>query len=884
MDLGKAKLRKVGINNLLSGVHPQHGVIWTDGKGIFLAPIQVEGTNVQNATSVRLGEFEQVTSVHWSRCLSAESGAACHLCVVHQHTVTVWRVSGALPKLSFKQVRKINVRPIAQGCLWNPCNDVLCLLSRHQCSFYYRHDNNKSSYAFPALESGKISCGCWSLDGKKLVMCVGSTLLVYRWNDLTTTLDDFTAAAWVIPGLDGQVTSISPVVKDSVVVAAEVPLESLCKQQQDLFAVPEVNGIDATGDDGVLRPSKSPSATQSLLNLQQSSQAAADARSTLTLVNLQDGSRDPVKLSSAPLRGVLTPDILLYEKSSQCVVVGSNSQSQLHIYALLDKHLAYCGDIQLEKGQRPKGLCSMPTYFDDHGAALLILVGHRATEEASFLSSALEAEFQLSLKYIILKADNAASRNEGYEGRSKHNGHNEAVKVRTQGKSNTSISKSESMKEHRLKAPKSDAHLRSRSGSIKSDHQGAERVNSKEMEVRIPDATVTESLTDSQPLLTRVPTESSTKHHSKMIEDMSDTSDTPNAESLEVETSSFSDQRPSFHNSKLSNEFDLHPPSRSKSKAVKESKLSASQPSLFSPTDYVESVSLGSKSESKEQLTEVSQEKINNYKKTGILRVSPTRQTHQQATVGKYASPEEKVTTPVSEESQKDPQQPTHMADVTPSSHDHVSTQSTISEVIDISFVANKGLSQKDSNHEPLVQQLPCIAEVKSEAPEQTELAGRLDSTDGERVREETWSDRGLGSSLHSADSSFDSMEKQVRQQRETIEALQKRLEGLSVAVDQTSCVFPSRYQDMSQPEMIEIVCDKPEGTETKRFLLDNGRLQLEPVKLSFGLDTVELWLDGIPCVLGANIDGYIPMRFFPSTSLHISGLPAHRPTPADLS
>lgn len=54
-----------------------------------------------------------VTSVHWSALVEGEE--ACFLCVVHQHNVTVWRVSGVLPKLTFKQIRKINVRPIAQG-------------------------------------------------------------------------------------------------------------------------------------------------------------------------------------------------------------------------------------------------------------------------------------------------------------------------------------------------------------------------------------------------------------------------------------------------------------------------------------------------------------------------------------------------------------------------------------------------------------------------------------------------------------------------------------------------------------------------------------------------------------------------------------------------
>ena len=33
--------------------------------------------------------------------------------------------------------------------------------------------------------------------------------------------------------------------------------------------------------------------------------------------------------------------------------------------------------------------------------------------------------------------------------------------------------------------------------------------------------------------------------------------------------------------------------------------------------------------------------------------------------------------------------------------------------------------------------------------------------------------------------------------------------------------------------------------------------------------------LDGEPCVTGANIDGYIPMRFQANTIIYISGNPA---------
>ena len=55
---------RVGLNKLFcfylstSALHPRHGLIWTDGKGIYLAPVHLYRDQVENAGSLRLGEFE----------------------------------------------------------------------------------------------------------------------------------------------------------------------------------------------------------------------------------------------------------------------------------------------------------------------------------------------------------------------------------------------------------------------------------------------------------------------------------------------------------------------------------------------------------------------------------------------------------------------------------------------------------------------------------------------------------------------------------------------------------------------------------------------------------------------------------------------------------
>ncbi|RUS90346.1 hypothetical protein EGW08_001841 [Elysia chlorotica] len=530
--------------------------------------------------------FLHVTSVHWSspgtggasNCAPPESASPgalpCHLCVVHQQNVTVWRVSGALPRLSFKQVRKINVRPVPQGCLWHPSNDILCLLSRHQCSFYFKHDENKASYAFPALESGKISCGCWSPDGTKLILGIGTALLIYRWEDVGQSISDFSAAAWRIPGLEGQLTSISPVLKDSVVVATEMSLETLCRQ--DLFTVPDIRSSPSA--DGIIRPDTSASPSEALFNLRRNEQAPGANASSLVLIHLHD-SGDPSKLTSVPLKGVVTPDILLYEKSSQCVVVGSNTQRQIHIYAVLDKHLAYCGDVtytpitptkssallgtilgkidvvdiadrklspmsvcrgqQLEKGQRPKGLCSMPAAAGTNGSALLILVGQKELDESALLMPTTEADFRLSLKYIILKSG-AVVLGDGAK------------------KGLPSLVKSESMREAGGPAHQTGVR-RERSGSVKNELAGFVRGLSPISQSEH------DSPADLELHLSR-PELRPTDHTSKMIEELPGGS-LPSANSDDIQTDfmKFSSQAPSFNNEKLASAYELRRPQHSSS-------------------------------------------------------------------------------------------------------------------------------------------------------------------------------------------------------------------------------------------------------------------------------------------------------------------------------
>lgn len=53
-----------------------------------------------------------VRSIHWSCNIGPHT---CYMCVVHTQHLSLWKVDGVIPKLNFKQVRKLNVQPISKG-------------------------------------------------------------------------------------------------------------------------------------------------------------------------------------------------------------------------------------------------------------------------------------------------------------------------------------------------------------------------------------------------------------------------------------------------------------------------------------------------------------------------------------------------------------------------------------------------------------------------------------------------------------------------------------------------------------------------------------------------------------------------------------------------
>lgn len=42
----------------IAAIHPDYGLVWTDGKTIYLAPVQLSHGQVVNQRPLKLGKFE----------------------------------------------------------------------------------------------------------------------------------------------------------------------------------------------------------------------------------------------------------------------------------------------------------------------------------------------------------------------------------------------------------------------------------------------------------------------------------------------------------------------------------------------------------------------------------------------------------------------------------------------------------------------------------------------------------------------------------------------------------------------------------------------------------------------------------------------------------
>ncbi|XP_056016713.1 WD repeat and coiled-coil-containing protein-like isoform X3 [Ostrea edulis] len=846
MDLGHVNVRGQNVDLLHQAIHPDYGAVWTDGKTIYLAPVQLSHGQVVNQRAIKLGKFDlSVKSIHWSCNIGPHS---CYMCVVHTQHLSLWKVDGFIPKLNFKQVRKLNVQPISKGCLWNPCRDILCTLSKQQCSFFFNHAQHRGSFALPPLESGKISCGAWSNDGNQLILCVGAVILVYTWVDIDLSISSYTPSAWKIPGLEGSIRSVSFLSKSLLVCATEPPLESLCKDQ-DMFVVPTVvngNNLLQSNDSDILVPKKqisSQSVTGTLLNLSRNPQSVVQEISQLVTIQLRE-NRDPQRKSCIGIGGLLSPEILIYEPSLRSLVVGSNTQNVLQVFTFTrdgpSGDLVKSAEIQMDKLERPKGISLIPK-----GAALgykgiLIAAGMKKNNDSTFLPSSSGSNMEAKLKFYSIDVDLR----------------------QFQSDLNESADSSES--------------LCSSLSSIESPRQGfkikmdLEQTESSENlcekdqnENSVPKLDSEDMTTGADLYFPKQKTRTELCDPSDTDSEASPREVTPNPDQNDNSNSAISKQ--SDTDSNLSQDSP-ETPEEAVPKIVlpghndADSDASPRDITLFPSTNDSSRPKIEDLGQSISVESDLETEKVDFSEQEPRFRSSVSAEDIFEGVDEVAKNLESRLVDRTNENME--------------------SCETVVSDNVEMDSDSDRNIEQLSDRDSAVItadNARNANRDVQRQSDGKSVSVREEEESLHSTVQQQSSETEGQ-SDVQNDDESFkiEQMEQELQEQNKQISLMSEKVSKLAQMVDETTLVFPTKYQTIEKPETVLIVCRCPDKkTIRKTFLLDNGRLALDAIKASFNLDTVEIFIDGDPCTVSSNIDGYIPLRFQPSTTLIIQGRPS---------
>lgn len=425
MDLGKAKLLRTGLNNLHQAIHPVHGIAWTDGKQVCLTSVFFVNGEVKFGDTNVIGQFEHVFGLFWGPLCCSDSPAL--LAVQHKKHVTVWQLQlSALEqnKLLCTQTCEMS-EPfplLSQGCVWHPKLDILAVLTKRDTSvlFSVRVDNRRIKADIKG--SGLIHCACWTKDGTRLVVAIGSALHSYIWNDIQKSL----VACSFCPIFDvgGYICAIEATGEAQVAVATELPLDKICGLNAGIaFDMPaETESLPSQGsqvvmsdDDSLLDsrrrslesersyiPSSGPLDLTHLLARHRRSDPSPlihlRRRDTLTGSG-QDSShlilvtyeRKVTTTRKVSIPGILVPDIIAFDPRGSTVAVASNTCNMVLVYCITASAMPNIQQVSLQTNERPKGVC----FLNDK--MLLLMVGRQKTNDPAFLPASNTDKYILRL-------------------------------------------------------------------------------------------------------------------------------------------------------------------------------------------------------------------------------------------------------------------------------------------------------------------------------------------------------------------------------------------------------------------------------------------------------------------------------------------------------
>ncbi|XP_058468799.1 WD repeat and coiled-coil-containing protein [Solea solea] len=439
MDLGKAKLLRTGLNTLHQAIHPVHGIAWTDGKQVCLTSLYFVNGEVKFGDTNVIGQFEHVFGLFWGPLCCSDSPAL--LAVQHKKHVTVWQLQlSALEqnKLLCTQTCEMS-EPfplLSLGCVWHPKLDILALLTKRDASvlFSVRVDNRRIKADIKG--SGLIHCACWTKDGTRLVVAIGSALHSYIWNDIHKSL----VACSFCPIFDvgGYICAIESTGDAQVAVATELPLDKICGLNAGMaFDMPPESvslqdqspRVVRSGDDSLLDsrrrsfesersfiPTSGPLDLTHLLSKHRRSDPSPlihlRRRDTLTGSG-QDSShlilvtyeRKVTTTRKVSIPGILVPDIVAFDPRGSTVAVASNTCNMVLVYCITASGMPNIQQFSLQTNERPKGVCFLSDKM------LLLMVGRQKSNDPAFLPSSNTDKYMLRLtaKELMLNGETPAT-------------------------------------------------------------------------------------------------------------------------------------------------------------------------------------------------------------------------------------------------------------------------------------------------------------------------------------------------------------------------------------------------------------------------------------------------------------------------------------------
>lgn len=436
MELGKGKLLRTGLNALYQAIHPVHGLAWTDGKQVILTSLYLQNGEPKFGNSNVVGQFEHVHGLYWGP--SAAPDLPTLLAIQHKKHITMWQLcysASERNKLMVYQISEISeLFPILpQGCVWHPSKEILAVLTTRDTSVLHSVRLNSSRIKADIKGTGLIHCACWTEEGNRLVVGIGSALHSYIWDDEQKTLN----ACSFCPVFDvgGYICAIEATLGPQVAVATELPLDKICTlnagisyeistevrnsvpSQTTLLGSEEEPSMDGgkknSDQEKPVATATSASSPVDLTHLSSSKQRSDN--SSLTHLKPKDyltGSgqdashlilvtfeRKVTATKKVSIPGILVPDIMTFDAKTQTVVIASNTCNLILAYSLTLSHLPNIQQIQLEKSERPKGLCFLTDKL------LLILVGKQKLMDPAFLPSSRSDKYilRLMIKEVVGK-------------------------------------------------------------------------------------------------------------------------------------------------------------------------------------------------------------------------------------------------------------------------------------------------------------------------------------------------------------------------------------------------------------------------------------------------------------------------------------------------